>query len=515
MTLCPGVGGHRLSPNGQPVKCSEGTLPRHADRSGDVRRVAHSLALVTLVASAPARAARIDPVQALSSEFLTRPDELSRRPNVKTGMEATTLSAEFRYGLLLEISQRISRTFDLQTVLAQLLESLRLVVDYDAAGIFVLNRSVRLARDARFLIAGMATVGFAPNPRPDDTMLRDGRGIVGHVITTGRSVVAPDVRLDRRYVEGRRTTLSEIAVPIFANGDIIGALNLESNDVDEYSQADVPVLEFFAAAAGTSIEKAVLHREVIERQQLADQLNLAREVQANLLPVGPPPIPGYDLAATNLPSSEIGGDYYDYIPLENGQIALVVADVAGKGIPAALIMAGFRAALRTELRKEADPIRIVGELNRHVLESAGVSRFVTAIYGVLEPSTGRLRYVNCGHNAPLLLHSDGRHEFLESGGPALGLPWPRNFQQATVTLHPGDVLALYTDGVVELTDGDDGDFGLQRLMDVLRRSSHLPARQMIQDVIDTTRAFAERDSYEDDFTLVIAKRDGYPHGQRV
>ena len=182
---------------------------------------------------------------------------------------APTLSPEAKYRLLLKLSQEIGRTLDLQEVLVYLLEVLRTAVAYDAAGVFVLNRSVQLGQDAGGrMIAGMAVVGFDDTPRDEDPMLRRGEGIIGHVISSGQTVIAPDVRLDPHYVEGKAGTLSEIAVPIVSGGGVIGALNLESNMLDAFSEADVEFLEFFAVAAAISIEKAVLHREMLEKHRI-------------------------------------------------------------------------------------------------------------------------------------------------------------------------------------------------------------------------------------------------------
>jgi phosphoserine phosphatase RsbU/P len=418
------------------------------------------------------------------------------------------LSSDFKYRLLLDISRKTGRTFDLEEVLAELLEWLRMVVDYDAAGIFVLSQRTPVRTAPDLVIASAATVGFGTSASAEDAMMRFGRGIVGHVIATGEPVVARDVQQEPRYVIGRETTRSEIAVPIVANDHIIGALILESDGVAAYSQIHVEILEFFALGAAMSIEKAMLHHEVLQRQLIGAQLTLAREVQANLLPAAPPDLPGYDVAGLNLPTSEIGGDYYDYIPLPSGQLAVVIADVAGKGIPAALVMAGFRAALRTELRRNPEPAHLAGVLHHHVLESAGVSRFVTAVYAVLDPCSGALRYVNCGHNPPVVVRADGAYELLDSSGPALGLPIPVDFRCGTVVLRAGDTLVLYTDAVVELTDERDRDFGISGLVDALRRAGHRPAGDLLQAVIDETRQFSGSDGYRDDFTLVVVKRLG-------
>jgi sigma-B regulation protein RsbU (phosphoserine phosphatase) len=417
-----------------------------------------------------------------------------------------TLPSELRYRLLLELSQRISRTLDLEAVLNDLLHVLRSALAYDAAGVFVLNRAVPLLHRADSnVIAGMVQVGF-DDPPANDPMLRSGLGIIGHVIHTGEVVNAPDVGRDPRYVAGRASTRSELAVPIVSEAGVIGCLNVESDRLASFTAADAELLHFFASAAALSIAKALLHRQVLEKQRLEDQLKVAHEVQSGLLPGGPPDLPGYDIAAVNLPTQAIGGDYYDYVPLDGDRLGLVVADVSGKGVPAALIMATFRAALRTEMRRRPRLTAVATQLNGAVLEFRDAARFVTAVCGVLEAQSGRLTYVNCGHNPPLLLRGGGGHETLRRGGAALGLFAGERFRAGTVDLQPGDSLVLYTDGVVEPADARDEEFGAERLEAAVRAASGRPASEMLRSVLEATRAFSGRDRYDDDFTLVVVKR---------
>jgi len=421
--------------------------------------------------------------------------------------EPTSLGPETKYQLLLQITQQLSRTLVLEDLLARLLTAVRSAVPYDAAGIFVLNQSVPLgAGRSGNVIAGMALIGFDDSARPNDPMFRDGKGIIGHVIRSGERIIAPDVGAEPHYVDGRPSTRSELAVPIVSRGHVIGALNLESDRLDAYTAADAELLDFFATVAALSIEKTLLHRQVLEKERIEHQLQLAQHVQASLLPARSPVVAGYDIAGVNLPTWAIGGDYFDYIPLGDGRLGLVIADVAGKGMPAGLIMATFRGALRTELRRTGEIAAAVEVMDRILLDSMDVSRFVTAVYGELDPARGTFTYVNCGHNPPLLFGTNGRREVLDCGRRALGMMDGEPFQPATVTLHPGDTLALYTDGVVELTDADWAEYGVERLEGLLRASASRPAREMIDAVVAATRAFTGRSSYDDDFTLVVVKR---------
>jgi sigma-B regulation protein RsbU (phosphoserine phosphatase) len=419
------------------------------------------------------------------------------------------LTAEEKYRLLLRISESISGTLDLDEILQHILDALGETVAYDAAGVFVLTREAPMVgrSQSHQVIAGMATRGFPP-PRPqDDPMLTLGQGIIGHVIRTGEGIVAPDVRLDRYYVEGRPATLSEVAVPIVLQQRTIGALNLESDSLGAYSEDDVEVLRFFASASAISIEKAILHRQVIERRYIQGQLQIAHDVQSRLLPPRDLELAGYDIAGLSVPTFDIGGDYYDYIPLRDGRLGLVIADVAGKGIPAALIMATFRALLRTSARDTPPVSRVVDQVNQLLAESIGLPAFVTSVYGVLDPATGAFSYANCGHTSPLLLRAGGGVEQLPSSGPCLGVFEAAVYEPRDVVLEPGDLLVFYTDGVVELERDDGSEFGVERLSSLIQDVRDEAAAEIIRATAAATREFAGTDVYQDDFTLLVVRRD--------
>jgi sigma-B regulation protein RsbU (phosphoserine phosphatase) len=418
------------------------------------------------------------------------------------------LTAETKYQLLLLISQKIRDTLDFDEILNHLLDTIQSVLDYDAAGIFVLNQDLVYSRYGRpkEVIAGVASRGFDPLPPEVDPMRTLGKGIIGHVIKAGESIVAPDVRLDPYYVEGRKATLSEIAVPILRNERTIGALNLESDRLSAFDNDDVDMLRFFADAAAISIEKAMLHRQILEKERLEEQLHVAHEVQSRLLPAESPNVDGYDIAGICIPIYDIGGDYFDYIHLADDRLGVVVADVSGNGIPAALTMTAFRALLRTHARSQLGPSQIMQTINRLLREFTGVADFVTSVYGVLDPKNGEFTYTNSGHNPPILLRVDGSVKKLECGGPLLSVFENMPYDAGKVTLAPGDVLVLYTDGVVEIAGSDGEEFGLERLTTAVRHSRDLPAEAVMHEIIQATSEFSDSASYGDDFTLVIIRR---------
>jgi sigma-B regulation protein RsbU (phosphoserine phosphatase) len=418
------------------------------------------------------------------------------------------LTSEKKYQLLLDISHQVRDTLDLDDIMQHLLDVVQTVLDYDAAGIFVLNQDLVRGRHETSLgmIAGIARRGFDPNPPENDDMLMRGQGITGYVIQHCTSVVVQDVRQDPRYVEGRRTTRSEIAVPIIRKERAIGALNLESDRVAAYMLEDVEVLQLIADAAAISIEKAMLHKQLMEQMLINRQLETAREVQTRLLPSEAPELVGYDIAGICIPTDDIGGDYFDYISFSPSRLGLAIADVSGHGISSALVMTAFRALLRTQARGQSTPAGIASMINQILPEFTGDHHFVTALYAVLEAASGELTYVSCGHPAPLNLHASGEVEKLNNHNPALGIFQDLNYTDGTSTMDEGDILVMYTDGVTELMDRAGQTFGLQRLVDVIRENEHESAAEIIYKIIRATETHSDHYGFIDDFTLVVVCR---------
>ncbi len=419
---------------------------------------------------------------------------------------AEGLTAEARYRLLLELSRKVRGTLDLGETLDRLLDLVRSIVEYDAAGIFVLNEDVLAGERRRGMIAGVTQRGFPARPLEADPMLFRGEGITGHVIRTGECVVASDVRLDSRYVVGRASTLSEIAVPITVEGRSIGALNLESDRLGAFDEQHLDALRFFAEAAAVAIDKAMLHRGLLEKQKLEAQLRVAHQVQSRLLPQAPPALDGWDVAAVYIPSSELAGDYYDFLRLPDGRVGLVIADVAGKGVPAALIMATFRALLRAHVASGAGVAEIATRLNGLLRDECRPHGFVTGFLAFLEPSTGRLEYANCGHVPPLVVAPAGEPVELAEGGPVLGVFAEAAYGSREVTLAPGQVLVLHTDGVSEARRAEGEELGFARLAEVVRAGLSRGATSLAGEVVRVARAFTGTEAFEDDFTLVLVAR---------
>ena len=244
----------------------------------------------------------------------------------------------------------------------------------------------------------------------------------------------------------------------------------------------------------------------IERQRIEDELGLARRIQARLLPPGPPAVEGLELAGTSESAREVGGDYYDYLPLGDGRVALVIADVSGKGVGAALLMSGFRASLLSQDLAGAGLTEVVGHLNRFLHRSVEPGKFVTAFLGVLDGRDGRLVYCNAGHNAPLLVGADGGVTPLEAGGLILGILEHSPYETGEAVLEPGGRLVLYTDGVTEAANEADEQWGEERLIELLRSVPRDPCAVVVSRVVEEVRRFEAARGASDDVTLIVARR---------
>lgn len=434
---------------------------------------------------------------------------MNREPAETEGVPAgqRELTAGTKLDVLLEVARRSRGTLDLGETLDHLLDAVATVLDYDAAGIFALNEDLYPSHERpQGMIAGVARRGFPTRPVEEDAMLSSGRGLVGHAIRSGRSVLVRDVREDPRYIEGRPGTLSEIAVPIAVDGRTIAALDVESDRLAAYDERDVERLEFFAEAAALAIEKAMLHHHLLEKEQLELQIRIAREVQLGLLPQAAPEIPGYAVAGLCLPSLQLGGDYFDYLPFAGGRVGFAIADVAGKGVPAALIMATFRALLRAQADAEARLAETAAGVSRLLRGSAATRAFVTCSYAVLDPETGGLAYTNCGHPPPLHLHADGRSEELANCGPVLGVFPDATFEERRTELAPGDRLLFYTDGLVEARNPAGEELGLERLKREVAARRALDASALTRELVALARGWVGARNLADDLTLIVLDR---------
>jgi serine phosphatase RsbU (regulator of sigma subunit) len=262
-----------------------------------------------------------------------------------------------------------------------------------------------------------------------------------------------------------------------------------------------------AGAFNTMAEGLERARELEkERDRIEHELDLARRIQRRLLPAAPPAVPGTEIAGRSEAALEVGGDYYDHIPLADGRVLLVIADVSGKGVPAALLMSAFRASLMSQDTLHADPAEVASRLNAFLHRSVEPGKFVTAFVGCLDPASARFEYANAGHNPVVLLRRDGTVEWLAAGGLILGILPESSYERGEVSLGSGDLLALYTDGVTEGADASKEQFGEERLVATLQRLAGEPCATIAESLVREVRAFEGAQGPADDITVLVARR---------
>jgi sigma-B regulation protein RsbU (phosphoserine phosphatase) len=308
---------------------------------------------------------------------------------------------------------------------------------------------------------------------------------------------------------------AELLVPLPGRERLLGVMTLgPKQSEDAYSPSDLTLLGAIGTQTGLGLEIAdladCLAHEAAQRAAINRELEIAREVQQRLFPQSVPTIPGVSIAGFCRPAQGCGGDYYDFIELGDGRLGLAIGDVSGKGIPAALLMAGLRACLRTmTLVGPMDLAQLMERLNELIYESSAVNRYATFFFSIYDSSTRKLTYVNAGHNPPFLLRegSNGAKESirLEAGGPVIGLLPKLAYQEQSLVLQSGDLLLTYTDGISEAMTENDEEWGEERMMLAADTVRHGCAEDVLRTVFAAADQFTGSAPQHDDMTLLVLK----------
>lgn len=301
-----------------------------------------------------------------------------------------------------------------------------------------------------------------------------------------------------------------IGVARVARGILVVGDKESRHGVGPFPDGDRRTLELLANQAAIALDNAELHRDALEKERLEREVELASEIQRQILPKGVPDVPGFELAAWSRPARHIGGDYYDFFRLEGHEdrLALVVGDVSGKGMPAALLVSTLHSALRLLAERLSIRPELLERLNRHILESSAANKFITLLAGELDPASGRLVYLNAGHNPALVLRAAGAIERLGPGGLPIGLLPDATYRAERLELAPGDLLCLYSDGITEAASPADEEFGLHRLAALLERERGRPLADVVRAIDAAVTGFVAGGPQGDDQTLVLLRRAG-------
>jgi serine phosphatase RsbU (regulator of sigma subunit) len=348
----------------------------------------------------------------------------------------------------------------------------------------------------------------------DEERMRISRTIVEEAMKSRKAILSADAASDERF--GMAQSIADFSIrsmmcaPMMGNdGQPIGVIQIDTlNQRSRFTDSDLEVLASVASQAAVAIDNAKMHEQVIAQRAMQRDLELARRMQRALLPAKPPQVPGYYFFDYYQAAREVGGDYYDYVPLSGGRYAVIVGDVAGKGVPAALLMARLSADVRFSLAMEADLAKAVEQINEGFSNRDWQDKFVTMLVAVLDPQTGDMAMVNAGHMAPILRRQDGSVTEIgeEAAGLPLGVAAGMEYESYAHRLEPGDVVTIFTDGFSEAMNGQRELYGLERLKQQLS-SPVLNVRDFGQHILDDVHQFVNGYDQSDDMCLVCVGRE--------
>jgi serine phosphatase RsbU (regulator of sigma subunit) len=331
------------------------------------------------------------------------------------------------------------------------------------------------------------------------------------ILNGRKSLVINDAQTDQALRLQQSIMLSRVrsimAVPLQTGDRVIGLIYVDNGSVlRNFSREDLDLLTVMANIAAIRIEHARLAEIEQSEKMMELELNQASEIQQTLLPSEAPPFPGFELAGLNLCCRTVGGDYYDFLPYQDGRLGLAVADVSGKGMPAALMMSSLQARVQMLRETMPPPHEAVARLNRNIAERCPIGKFITLFFGLLH-SDGYFEYSNAGHNYPIHLSATGRIQELRGSGLVMGLFQNTYYPLNSTRLEPGDLLALYSDGVTEAYDSNDREFGEEGLSNFLVQNRHLACQDLARQLVEHVRGWHGSQSFSDDFTILLVKRD--------
>jgi sigma-B regulation protein RsbU (phosphoserine phosphatase) len=328
-------------------------------------------------------------------------------------------------------------------------------------------------------------------------------GLVGYVAFTGHMRYAPDVREDPYYLPCEESTLSEVAIPLLVENQLVGVFTASHPELNAFPPQQLKILQTLCSHIAIALQNARLFQQVQqEREEMNRDALEARAIQQALLPKSSPFIPGFAVSGLSVPAGAVGGDWFDFIPMKEGCWGLALADVSGKGTAAALLMAASRGVLRTLAEASCTPSEVLSKLNRLLVDDLPPARFVTMVFAVLDPAERTLTFASAGHLQPLLIEGQNARFLHTETGLPLGVG-PGEYSETEIQLTPGSRVAFYSDGITEAANPDEEEYGELRLKEHLLQPGSC-GETLLTDV----RAFANGSGLHDDATVITIKMLG-------
>jgi len=399
--------------------------------------------------------------------------------------------------LLYEVSLDMTSTLEIDEVFHRIAAAVKSTVNYHIFSIFQL--------DDRTGVLQLKTVVRSNERETKKFTVPLGDGLVGAAALRDTPVRVGNVANDPRYINVHPETRSELAVPFKHKGKVVGVLDLESTQLDYFTEYHERLLATLGSRIAAALVNAQLYAKVSDNEPRMDrEMKIAREIQIQLMPEEVPTIDPLNIAVTFRPVATLGGDLYDFIRFDDGRLAIVVGDVAGKGAPAALYAALSSGIIRTRATRKYPPGQMLELVNKTLYSRPIESQYCCLTYAIYEPKTRRIIIANSGLPYPLLVRK-GAPKFLELAGIPVGLFPDSQYQEQELQLESGDVLAFYSDGLVEARDANNEDFGLKRFAEIIRNNSSGTADEIVSSVNAAVEQFVGRIPFHDDRTLIVVK----------
>ena len=335
--------------------------------------------------------------------------------------------------------------------------------------------------------------------------------LTGWMLKNKNPLLINDLEKDSRFkfmVSEEFPIHSLLSVPMNVKGKMIGLLSVFNKKTEAgFSKNDQRLLGIIAAQSAQIIENARLYREEQALLHLQEEMRLAYEIQVDLLPKVHPNVPGYQIAGKSIPAKDVGGDYFDFIRIDENKLVFCVADISGKGIPAAILMANVQASLRGQAKLDRNCKECVSFTNDILFHNTAPNKFATLFYGILNSITNEITYCNAGHNEPYLFSADNKLTKLNIGGLVAGIVPSYPFDETSISILPGELLILFSDGITEAMNSNEEEFNEDRLKEVILKNRNETPQNLIEIILKDVQKFSGSAEQMDDMTVVVIKRE--------
>ena len=399
--------------------------------------------------------------------------------------------------LLYDISLEVASTLDVEKLIDKIAAAVKSTIDYHIFSILLLDKGTKALRPR------MVFRHETQEAERFDIPL--GEGLVGTAAQENRPIRVGNVKDDPRYVHVHDETVSEMVIPLAFKGRMIGVLDLESQDIDHFTEYDERLLMTLATRIASALVNAELYEKVTaSEQQFHQELAIAREIQLQLLPKEIRPIGPLQIDVSFTPVAHLGGDHYDLIRFDDNRVAIALGDVSGKGTPAALYAALAGGIIRTRAGRKYPPAQMLELVNKTLQQRPIASQYIALVYGIFDPDRRQLRLANSGLPYPIRIHGD-EFSYLDLSGLPLGLFPDSTYQERVLDLEKDDLVVFYTDGIVERRSPNGEDFGLRRLAQLVREHRAEEPNEVIRTIETTLDEYSAGMAADDDQTIIVMK----------